>query len=613
MAGRIPQPFIDEIVARSDIVEIIGARVALKKSGREYKACCPFHNEKTPSFWVSPDKQFYHCFGCGAHGTVVGFLMQYEKLGFLDAVADLAQRAGLTLPREAQGARDPGDGDLYELMTRVSRFFEQNLADSSRAREYLTRRGIDAATGAKFALGYAPDSWNALLNRFGADENERRRLFHAGLIIERDGGSARAAGDAPGGYYDRFRDRVMFPIRDSRGRVLGFGGRVIDQGEPKYLNSPETPLFHKGRELYGLYESRQARNDFRRLMVVEGYMDVVRLHQAGITYAIATLGTATTQEHLNKIFRLTGELVFCFDGDGAGLKAAWRALENALPLARDGRELRFMFLPEGHDPDTLVAAEGAPAFEERLKAALPLSEYLVRHLASQVEGSDVGGRAKLAALAAPLFARMPEGVYRDLTLERLAAEVRMPAQKLREHLHSAGRTGGPSRTGPGPVAAPEPSRPRRGRMSAGRGNLLSQAIGLVLHHPAAARAIGARQAVAGVDLAGIGVLNELLDQAAEMAQPTTAMLLERWRERPEYRRLTELALAPAMVEDASGAVKELQMAIRKLVEHHGPGRRMNELLRKAEETGLNYDEKAELSLLLKSKARPGGEPPAASG
>ena len=620
MAGRIPQPFLDEIVARSDIVEIIGARVALKKSGREYKACCPFHNEKTPSFWVSPDKQFYHCFGCGAHGTVVGFLMQYEKLGFLDAVADLAQRAGLELPREAQSAREPGGGDLYDLMTRAARFFEQNLADNSRAREYLARRGIDAPTRAKFALGYAADSWNALLNRFGADENERRRLFQAGMIIERDGASTRAAGETASGYYDRFRDRLMFPIRDSRGRVLGFGGRVIDQGEPKYLNSPETPLFHKGRELYGLYEARQARNDFKRLMAVEGYMDVLRLHQAGITYAIATLGTATTQEHLNKIFRLTSELVFCFDGDGAGLKAAWRALENALPLARDGRELKFMFLPQGHDPDTLVASEGAQAFEDRLKSALPLSEYLVQQLVSQVDVSGVGGRARLAALAAPLFARMPEGVYRDLTLDRLAAEVRMPAAKLREHLDAAGRPSG-GRAGAGSGAGSpqrdservEPTRTRRGRMSVGRGNLLSQAIGLVLHHPAAARAIGARQALAGVDLPGIGVLNELLDQAAEMAQPTTAMLLERWRERPEHHRLTELALAPAMVEEASGAAKELQMALQKLVEHHGPGRRMNELLRKAEEMGLNYDEKTELSLLLKSKARPGGPPSSPAG
>jgi DNA primase len=545
--------------------------------------------------------------------------MQYEKLGFLDAVADLAQRAGMEVPREAQSAHDPGAGDLYDLMSRAARFFEQNLADNSRPREYLERRGIDAPTRAKFALGYAADSWNALLNRFGADENERQRLFQAGMIIERDGGSARAAGETASRHYDRFRDRLMFPIRDSRGRVLGFGGRVIDQGEPKYLNSPETPLFHKGRELYGLYEARQARNDFKRLMAVEGYMDVVRLHQAGITYAIATLGTATTQEHLNKIFRLTSELVFCFDGDAAGLKAAWRALENALPLARDGRELKFMFLPQGHDPDTLVASEGAQAFEDRLKGALPLSEYLVQQLVSEVDVSGVGGRARLAALAAPLFARMPEGVYRDLTLDRLAAQVRMPAAKLRQHLDAAGRTSGGRPAGGGAGDAQrnservEPTRGRRGRISAGRGNLLSQAIGLVLHHPAAARAVGARQALAGVDLPGIGVLNELLDQAAEMAQPTTAMLLERWRERPEHHRLTELALAPAMVEEASGAAQELQMAIHKLVEHHGPGRRMNELLRKAEEMGLNYDEKTELSLLLKSKARPGGPPSSPAG
>lgn len=614
MAGRIPQTFIDDVVARSDIVEVIGTRVALKKSGREYKACCPFHGEKTPSFWVSPEKQFYHCFGCGAHGTVIGFLMQYEKLGFLDAVAELAERAGLELPREAQAPRDSAGGDLYDLMARAARYFEQNLADNPRGRDYLARRGIDAPTAARFALGYAADSWNALLNRFGADEGERRRLLQVGLIIERDR-SASPAETSPG-CYDRFRDRLMFPIRDSRGRVLGFGGRVIDQGEPKYLNSPETPLFHKGRELYGLYEARQARNDFKRLMVVEGYMDVVRLHQAGITYAVATLGTATTQEHLHKIFRLTSELVFCFDGDAAGLKAAWRALENALPLARDGREMRFMFLPQGHDPDTLVAAEGAEAFEARLKSALPLSEYLVGQLISQVEISAVGGRAKLAALAAPLFSRMPEGVYRDLLLDRLAGAVRMPAPKLREHLESAGRAAGGPRgaqagapapgTAPRAAARAEPTPRRQGRMSAGRGNLLSQAIGLLLHHPAAARMIGDRRALAGVELAGIGVLTELLDQAAGMSEPTTAMLLERWRDRPEYHRLTELARAPAMVGEAAAAAKELQMALQKILELHGPGRRVDELLRKAEEMGLNFDEKAELSLLLKSRTRPGG-------
>jgi len=598
MAGRIPQPFIDEIVARSDIVEIIGARVALKKSGREYKACCPFHSEKSPSFWVSPEKQFYHCFGCGAHGTVIGFLMQYEKLGFLDAVADLAQRAGLELPREAQGAREPGSVDLYEVMARASRFFEQTLADNARAHTYLDRRGVDRATCSKFALGYAVDSWNAVLNRFGADEDERRRLLQVGLIIERDA----RGGHAEAGFYDRFRDRLMFPIRDSRGRVLAFGGRVIDQGEPKYLNSPETPLFHKGRELYGLYEARQARTDFKRLMIVEGYMDVVRLHQAGITYAVATLGTATTQEHLQKMLRLTSELVFCFDGDRAGRQAAWRALENALELARDGREFKFMFLPEGHDPDTLVGQEGAEAFEGRLKTALPLSEYLVQELLPQVDLAHVDGRAKLAALAAPLFARMPDGVYRELLADRLAAEIRMPAAKLKEHLFAgrAALAGAKRRDAPD---RGEPTMPRGSRMSAGRGNLLRQAITLVLHHPAAARAVKDLQALNGVDRPGVPVLRELLEQAADMTQPSTAMLLERWRDRPEYDRLAELAMAEPMVAEAGGAAEELQMAVQKLLEAYGPGRRMDELLRKAEEMGLNYDEKAELSLLLKAKGQ----------
>jgi DNA primase len=606
MAGRIPQAFIDEIVARSDIVEVIGARVPLKKSGREYKACCPFHNEKSPSFWVSPDKQFYHCFGCGAHGTVVGFLMQYEKLGFVDALADLAQRAGLELPREAQTA-DSGGADLHDVMSRASRFFEQNLADSSRARNYLSGRGIDAPTCAKFSLGYAPDSWNALLNRFGAEEEHRRRLLQAGLIIERD----TRGGERAAGFYDRFRDRVMFPIRDSRGRVLAFGGRVIDQGEPKYMNSPETPLFHKGRELYGLYEARRSHGDFKRLMIVEGYMDVVRLHQAGITYAVATLGTATTQEHLNKLFRLTSELVFCFDGDRAGRQAAWRALENALPLARDGRELKFMFLPEGHDPDTLVAEEGAEAFEHRLSTSLPLSEYLLGELRKQVDLNNVDGRAKLKALAQPLFGRMPEGVYRELLADRLAAEIRMPAAKLKELLMGATASGRPAPGSPASATPrpqrgariPEPMERRRGRISVGRGNLLTQAITLVLHHPGAAAGVEP-QPLGEVDLPGITVLKALLEQARTASSPTTAMLLERWRDLPEYGRLAELAAAEPLVATGEAAAKELQMAVQKLVQEHGPGRRMDELLRKAEEMGLNYDEKAELSLLLQSKGRP---------
>ena len=598
MAGRIPESFLDELVARSDIVDVIGARVPLKKAGREYKACCPFHNEKSPSFSVSPDKQFFHCFGCGAHGTVIGFLMQYEKMEFVDAVADLAQRAGLEMPREARQPREPGGVDLHDILAQAARFFEQNLADDSRADGYLARRGIDPRTRAAFALGYAPNSWDALLTRFGTHEDERRRLFQVGLVLERD---TRGGERAPG-FYDRFRDRIMFPIRDSRGRVIGFGGRVVDQGEPKYMNSPETPLFHKGRELYGLYEARQARADFKRLLIVEGYMDVVRLHQAGITYAVATLGTATTQEHLNKIFRITSEVVFCFDGDRAGRQAAWRAMENSLPLARDGRELKFMFLPDGHDPDSLIAAEGPEAFEERLRAALPLSEYLVQQLAAQVDLEHIDGRARLKALAAPLFARMPEGIYREMLADQLALRVGMPATVLKKSfVADAGAGAGQPRGGP--VGDGMPERRPGVRVSAGRGNLLSQAILLVLHHPGAARWVKNTELLGRVTTRpGVPVLKELLDQAAALEQPNTAMLLERWRDRPEYGRLSELAMSPPMVE-AEGAAKELQMAVEKLLEEYGPGHRMDELLRKAEELGLNYDEKTELSLLLKAKGR----------
>jgi DNA primase len=614
MAGRIPDSFLDDLVARSDIVEIIGARVPLKRGGREYKACCPFHDEKSPSFWVSPDKQFYHCFGCGAHGTVIGFLMQYEKMEFLDAVADLAQRAGLELPREAVGARDPKSQDLHEVMARAARFFEQNLADDARAQRYLAVRGVDAPTTARFALGYAPDAWDRLLTRFGTHPEERLRLLELGLIVQRESGT---------GHYDRFRDRLMFPIRDSRGRVIGFGGRIVDKGEPKYLNSPETPLFHKGRELYGLYEARQARADFKRLLVVEGYMDVVRLHQAGIPYAVATLGTATTQEHLSKIFKLTSEVVFCFDGDRAGRQAAWRALENSLAVALDGREFRFMFLPDGHDPDTLVAAEGASGFEERMKAALPLSEYLVQHLCAEVDLGSVDGRARLKALAAPLFGRMPEGVYRELLADQLAARVGMPAAALKQSF-AAGEAGRRRPAGDGRDQHPggdapagrdgdargsaiagraSAGRASAGRASAGRGNLLTQAILLVLHHPGAARSVETRHALGSLDKPGVTVLRELLDQAAEMERPSTAMLLERWRGRSEYSRLSELAMTAPMVAE-EGAAAELNMAVEKLLQAWGPGRRVDELLRKAEELGLNFDEKTELSSLLKTKGRP---------
>src|SRR5215470_14542646 len=432
--GLIPQTFIDELIARADIVEVIGSRVQLKKAGREFKACCPFHNEKSASFWVSPEKQFYHCFGCGAHGTVLGFLMDHDHMAFPEAVEELATRLGLEVPHEG-GGEGPrrADEPLYELMKEVARYFGENLARDARAREYVTRRGLTRETLERFAVGYAVNSWNELLRRFGGSDAARRALLDCGLIVERERGQVRD-GER---HYDRFRDRVMFPIRDARGRVIAFGGRVIDQGEPKYLNSPETALFHKGRELYGLYETRQARMSLKRLVIVEGYMDTVRLHQSGIQYAVATLGTATTPEHLKRIFRLVSEVVFAFDGDRAGRAAAWRALQHALPEAREGREMRFLFLPEGHDPDTLVGEEGREAFEARLAHAEPLSEYFVRELSSQVDLSHADGRARLAEAARPLVAKLPPGVYRELLLTRVAEAIKLPAARL-EELWNAG-------------------------------------------------------------------------------------------------------------------------------------------------------------------------------
>ncbi|MGH8495111.1 MAG: DNA primase, partial [Gammaproteobacteria bacterium] len=419
MAGRIPQSFIDELIARADIVEVIGRRVPLKKAGREHKACCPFHDEKTPSFTVSTQKQFYHCFGCGAHGTALGFLMDYDHMGFVEAVEELAAQLGLDVPRE-EGADQRPEAGLYDMLEAAAHYFRDCLKRSDPAKAYLRGRGVTDEVAARFALGYAADDWSGLLDRLGRSEDDRRRLAAAGLVIAKDGG----------GYYDRFRGRIMFPIRDARGRTIAFGGRITGEGEPKYLNSPETPLFHKGRELYGLSEARKQLRDITRLIVVEGYMDVVGLARHGIDNAVATLGTATTAEHLERIFRVTDEVVFCFDGDRAGREAAWRALGNALPIVREGRQLRFLFLPEGQDPDSLVNAEGAEAFAGRLAEAVPLSDFLIRRLADGIEMATVDGRARLAELARPLINRIPPGVYKELLLEKLADTVGLSVDRL---------------------------------------------------------------------------------------------------------------------------------------------------------------------------------------
>ncbi len=589
--GRIPKNFIDELIARADIVEIIGARVQLKKAGREYKACCPFHNEKTPSFWVSPDKQFYHCFGCGKHGTALGFLMDHDHLAFPEAVEELAARLGLEVPQEAgvDTSARRADEPLYELMSRVAAYYVSALAANERARTYLAQRGLSHETIERFGLGYAANSWNDVLRHFGAQEADRERLSDAGLIVERERGQIRD-GER---HYDRFRDRIMFPIRDARGRVIAFGGRIIDAGEPKYLNSPETVLFHKGRELYGLHETRRARSNLKRLAVVEGYMDAVRLHQAGIDYAVATLGTATTPEHLKRIFRLVSDVVFAFDGDRAGRAAAWRALQQALPEAREGREIRFLFLPEGHDPDTLVAEEGREAFEARLSGALPLSEYLVRELSAQSDLTHADGRARFAESARPLFAKLPEGVYRELLLERLAQVVGLSAPRL-EELWTAGRPGIAAST-----AAPAARAPARARLSAGRGGLVRQAIVRLLHYPAIAAQVtpAERAGLDGSDEPGVPLLRDLLDDLRERPAQIPAQVIQRWDGREGAQVLPKLLEREEVITDAPAAAQELRAALVKLADQ-AAGRRLEALEAKSRAGHLEPNELVEFQQLI---------------
>jgi DNA primase len=600
--GRIPQSFIDELIARADIAEIIGARVPLKKSGREYKACCPFHGEKTPSFWVSPEKQFYHCFGCGAHGTVLGFLMNYDRLSFPEAIEDLASRLGLEVPREggdAGGARRIDD-EAFDLMSKVARFYMEQLARDARATQYVRNRGLTSETLERFGIGYAPNSWNDVLRRFGGTEEARKQLSELGLIIERERGQVRD-GER---HYDRFRDRVMFPIRDARGRTIAFGGRIIDQGEPKYLNSPETALFHKGRELYGLYETRQARISLKRLLIVEGYMDTVRLHQSGIQYAVATLGTATTPEHLKRVFRLVSEVVFAFDGDRAGRAAAWRALQHALPEAREGREMRFLFLPEGHDPDSLVGEEGREKFEARLAGALPLSEYFVRSLAEQIDLSHADGRARFAEAARPLLAKVPPGVYHELLLGRVAEAIKLPAARLAELWNSGAKV--PSHAAESaPTAShsvPPRRQPGRARTSAGRGSLVRQAVDRLLRFPAIAGDVTneERAGLDRVEEAGIDLLRELLDNLRAQPAQSSGQVIQRWADRPEQESLVKLLQRDDVITDAATAAGELRGALLKLAEL-ADTRRFEALNARISQSGmdaLNESERIEFTRLV---------------
>ncbi|HEB59152.1 MAG TPA: DNA primase, partial [Gammaproteobacteria bacterium] len=523
-----------------DIVEVIDTRVPLKKAGREYQACCPFHNEKTPSFTVSPAKQFYHCFGCGAHGTALGFLMEYEHLPFPEAVEALAHTVGLEVPRQDNGrpARSRTEGeDLYALMTRCDQFYRQQLrshAAASRAVDYLKRRGVSGEIAAEYGMGFAPPGWDNLIQAMTAGEAKpdavRERLVTAGMVIRKDDKRT----------YDRFRDRIMFPIRDRRGRTIAFGGRIIDDGEPKYLNSPETPIFHKGRELYGLYEATHALRKITRLLVVEGYMDVVALAQFGVRYAVATLGTATTREHLTRLFRLTPEVVFCFDGDRAGRDAAWRALQNALPVMQEGFEIRFMFLPEGEDPDSYIRRAGREAFETAVADAQPLSSYFFDHLQDGLDMASLEGRGRLVKLAQPLLAQLPGGVFRQMMYDQLA---RLSGTRVETLL--ANRDAGPPAGSATSHRAGSPPRSRSASRRAERGSAptrtpVRSAIQALLSHPELADQAGDPARFASLDIPGVPLLISLLETLQGNPGLSPGALLERYRENPDARHLSRL-------------------------------------------------------------------------
>ncbi len=421
-ARMIPQSFIQDLLGRVDIVEVIDRYVKLKRTGSNYAACCPFHTEKSPSFTVSPTKQFYHCFGCGAHGTAIGFMMEYGGMGFVDAVKDLAQGVGMQVPEDARSGeyqRKAGEGaDLYGVLLQAAQFYRNQLKDAPRAIEYLKKRGLSGEIAKRFGIGYAPDGWQNLEAVFPDYANPA--LNAAGLVKHNEEGRR----------YDVFRDRIMFPIVDVKGNIIGFGGRVLGDGEPKYLNSPETPVFEKGRELYGLFQARRAIRDAGCVIVVEGYMDVVALAQAGVEYAVATLGTATTPVHVQKLMRQSDEVVFCFDGDAAGRRAAWRALENSLAHLADGKQLRFLFLPEGEDPDTYVRKHGKAAFEALLAKADPLSRFLIDELRSHVDIRTSEGRAKLMQQAKPLVKQIAAPMLSLLIRKELAQLAGVMPQEL---------------------------------------------------------------------------------------------------------------------------------------------------------------------------------------
>jgi DNA primase len=547
VSGRIPQNFIDDLIARSDIVEVINARVPLKRKGKEYSACCPFHNEKTPSFTVSENKQFYYCFGCHAKGNVIGFLMDYEHLSYIDAIESLAADQHLDIPHENDAHTSHNKQDkqpLYDVLNKAAELFQQQLKTSDRAVDYLKQRGLTGEIAKQFKIGYAPDGWDFLLSRLGSTTENLKALSKTGMVVTNENNKT----------YDRFRDRIMFPITDQRGRVIGFGGRILDQGEPKYLNSPENAVFHKGMELYGLYETRQALRKIDRILVVEGYMDVVALAQHGINYAVASLGTATTTEQIQKTFRTAHEIIFCYDGDNAGKKAAWRALENTLPVIRDGMVAKFLFLPEKEDPDTMVRKEGREAFEQRIKQAMTLSDFLLNTLSAASDITTREGKAQLASKANGLIQKMHNSLFKDLLVEALSSLVGLSQQQLEAKID----------------AKPEEKKlpPKTVKPVRGQQILLNKtriAIALLVQNPVLASHYKVPDSFKNAFNKGLPLLYTLQQTIESNPEISPAALLERFRDTEHEHALNTLSmLQTPETDNESNMIEEYKCIVERL-------------------------------------------------
>ncbi|NVJ66243.1 MAG: DNA primase [Gammaproteobacteria bacterium] len=595
--GLIPQHFIQDLLNRIDIVDLIDSRVPLKKAGANYKACCPFHGEKTPSFNVSQTKQFYHCFGCGMNGNAISFLMEYDRLEFPDAVEELASSLGLEVPREeGNDSRPKIDNSLYDLMAKAANFYQQQLrtTQGQKAVNYLKNRGLSGEIAKQFGLGFVPDAWDSLEKLFGSFTNNhklKQQLIDCGMLIQKEGDSSRV--------YDRFRDRIMFPIKDKRGRVIAFGGRVMGDGEPKYLNSPETPIFHKSNELYGLYQARQANRNLSRILIVEGYMDVVALAQFGITNAVATLGTATTATHIQQLFRTSRELVLCFDGDKAGRAAALKALEHGLPQLREGREIKLMFLPDGEDPDSMVRKIGKEAFEQKVEKAHSTFEFLLKYLSSQVDLESVAGRGQLVHLAKPYLEKITDPVYRDLFAQSISETSGLAQDKIDALLSSvnvdAANTQSSSTPNQGYQTAKSAQNTPKSRQRANKSVQL--AITLLLQQPSLGLNLSGYDWLLSLDSSGPKILHELLEIIHKNPNLSSGALLEHWRDQPLYQRLAQLAITEREDKIKGHEQQELADCMERLLTD-ARNNRLRSLQNKSASDGLSPSEKAEYQQLL---------------